>query len=162
MPAGCGAGAAGCAATRCGSATAAVARPTTASTPIRAITIPGCIGAAGPETPHPLGLHDLDGSSERDDARHPDDVGVIDPDAAVRAGRPERIGQARTVASVDRDAPGAAAIVEQHVREGGEMQRPGAEEPFRVRLLQLLVDRIEAARRGRCRGTDHRGEAALL
>ena len=71
--------------------------------------------------------------------------GVIDADAAVRARRSERVGEARAVATVDRDAPGAAAVVEQHVREGGQVQRPGAEEALRVRLRRAS----RRSRRGR-------------
>src|SRR6185312_8189028 len=64
------------------------------------------------------------------------------------------------VATVDGNAPRAAAVIEQHVRERGEVQRPGPEEALRVRLRQLLVDRVQTARRGCRRSTDHGREAA--
>ena len=57
--------------------------------------------------------NDLDGRSLAGDARQYPDPVVGDADAAVRAGAPERVAEARSGAPVDRDGSRAAAEVDQ-------------------------------------------------
>src|SRR5262245_33220975 len=67
----------------------------------------------------------------------------------MRARAAERVEQARPVASVQADGPGAAVEELQLVRACGETDDPGSVEGLRIGLTIALHDREEPARRWR-------------
>ena len=63
---------------------------------------------------------------DADRADKPINRGVVEPNATMTTGGPERIEQTRAAAPMDTDGPIAAVELLQRVAVGGERQDPGA------------------------------------
>ena len=88
------------------------------------------------------------------------DASVVDADAAVRAGGPERIAQAGSVAAVDADLAWATVEAVECVGVGGEKEHPGAVEGVRVGLADSFADCEQAGGGGGAGSADDGSEDA--